>query len=175
MITIMRAFVLSLLLLTTMAGCGSIKAATGEYVTEAVKEDIARRLDEVLEKRGLSGKEIKSAIDENNDNTVSRDEVYGTIKEMTRDYVLLEARNYVEGKLQIAATKDDVNSAGNRFWQWFLGLIAAYLSKQLWSQKQDNKRDQRIALLEKFVHKDLDGDGLIGGEALDSSDDEVTV
>jgi len=162
-----------LLSLLPLAGCGSLKAATGEYVTEAVRDDIAKRVDDLLEKRGLSVEEIKKATDGDDSGNITRAEVYGTIKDMTRDYVMLEAKSYVDGKLSNHATKGEVETAGEKFWQWLLGLITLYLGKQLYSQKGDHKRDQRLALLEKVVHKDLDGDGIIGAPPVEPAPETV--
>ncbi len=156
-----RIAILLMALLPT-AGCSALKDATGEFVTEAVKDDLIKRFDELLDKRNLSADEITKAIDSNDNGNITRDEVYGTIKDMTRDYVMLEAKSYIDDKLSNHATKGEVETAGEKFWQWLLGLISLYLGKQLYSQRGDHKRDQRLALLEKIIHKDLDGDGIIG-------------
>jgi hypothetical protein len=159
----MKTQLIILALLLPAVGCGTLKEATGEYVTEAAKDDIAKRIDVILEKRGLSIGEFKKVTDANDDGDLTREEIYGTVKDITRDYVMLEAKNYVDGKLGNHATKGEVESAGSQFFQWLLGLISLYLGKQLYSQRGDHKRDQKIALLEKIIHKDLDGDGNIGG------------
>jgi hypothetical protein len=170
----MKTQLIILALLLPVVGCGTLKEATGEYVTEAVKDDIAKRVDALLEKRGLSIDEFKKVTDADDDGDLTREEVYGTVKDMTRDYVMLEAKNYVDGKLGEHATKGDVESAGSSFFQWLLGLISLYLGKQLYSQKGVHKREQKIALLEKIVHKDLDGDGNIG-EAPEPVDPKAVV
>lgn len=169
----MKIQILLLTLILSTTGCGTLKEATGAYVTEAVKEDIVKRVDELLEKRNLSAAEITKATDGNNDGKITREEVFGTVKDMTRDYVMLEAKNYVDGKLRDQATKGDVESAGNKFFQWLLGLISLYLGKQLYSQKGDSKRDERLALLEKMMQKDLDGDGSIGGVPMEPEPEVV--
>jgi len=155
-----------ILAMPLLVGCKSVKEATGEYITEAVKDDIVNRIDKVLEKRGLSIDEFKKVTDGNNDDKITREEVYGTVKDMTRDYVMLEAKKYVDGQLvginANSATKGDIQSTSDKLWQYILGLVSLYLGKQLYSQRGDSKRDQKIALLEKIVHKDLDGDGIIG-------------
>ena len=171
----MKIQILFLSLILSTTGCGTLKEATGEYVTEAVKDDIIRRVDELLEKRNLSAEEITKAADANDDGNVSREEIYGTVKDMTRDYVMLEAKSYIDSKLQNHATKGEVETAGEKFWQWLLGLLSLYLGKQLYSQKGDNKRDQKIALLEKMMNKDLDGDGTIGGVPEPEPEPVVTV
>lgn len=154
------------ILVLTSSGCGTLKQATGEYVTEAVRDKIVADVDELLEKRGLSVKEIKEVTDQNGDGKVDRKEILDTVKGATRDYVLLEARNYVEEKMeqnrQNAVSKGELAGTASSIWNWLLGLIAAYLTKQIYSAKRDGKRDERIALLEKTLGKDLDGDGVIG-------------
>ena len=55
-----------------------------------------------------------------------------------------------------------MKSKSSEFLSWLLGIIIAYLGKQVYSAKQDGKRDQKIAVMEKLIHKDLDGDGIIG-------------
>ena len=155
------------LIVLTSSGCGSLKQATGEYVTDAVRQKIVADVDGLLEKRGLSVTEIKNVTDENNDGRINQAEILSTVKGATRDYVLLEARNWVESKMAEnqtnAASKGDLQNTAANFWNWILGLIAAYLTKQIYSAKKDGKRDERIAVLEKLSGKDLDGDGHIGG------------
>jgi len=155
------------LIVLTSSGCGALKQATGEYVTDAVRQKIVADVDDLLDKRGLSVTEIKHATDQNNDGHIDRTELLSTVKGATRDYVLLEARNYVEQKMAEnraqAVSQGDLQSTASNFWNWILGLIAAYLTKQIYSAKKDGKRDERIAILEKIANKDLDGDGKIGG------------
>lgn len=161
-------------LVLTSAGCGTLKQATGEYVTDAVRQKIVADVDNLLDKRGLSVSEIKSVTDQNSDGQIDRNEILNTVKGATRDYVLLEARNYVEGKMeqnrQNAVSKGDLAGTASSIWNWLLGLIAAYLTKQIYSAKRDGKRDERIALLEKTLGKDLDGDGHIGAPPSDSTE-----
>lgn len=154
---------LFLIIVLSLGGCSSFKEDVGEYVADAVKQKISSDVDAVLEKRGLSLKEIKQAADINNNGTITKDEALTSIKEMTKNYVLLEARNYVEKKLtESTASKSDVESKSKELWQWILGLVAAYLTKQVWSAKNDGKRDSRIAILEKVTGQDLDENGTVG-------------
>lgn len=158
--------------LGTLAGCSSVKEATGDYVVEAVSEKVTADVNKILDQRGLSLSQITSATDQNNDGKLDRTEIIESVKETTRDYVLLEAKNYIENTIEEnkreAATKTDIEATKTHILNWILGLIAAYLGKQIVSAKRDGKRDERIAILEKLLNKDIDGDGSIG--AVNTSD-----
>jgi hypothetical protein len=162
----MRRIILIAVLVGGLTGCSATKEAIGEYVTEAVSDKIVTDIDGLLEKRGLSAEVIKDSVDENSDGKISEQEVLSTVKDLAQDYAVIGAKNYVDSKLDAlraeTASKDDVRSTSDKFWQWILGLISMYLGKQLYSQRGDAKRDQRLALLEKVIQKDLDGDGTIG-------------
>lgn len=134
------------------SGCGSIKEATGDYVTEAVKEKIEKDVDAALAKRNLSVKEITHSADTNNDGRVTKEEALAAAKDMLKDSILLEANKYVEKKLaESTASKGDLDSKANQFWVMILGLISAYLTKQIYSAKQDGKRNERLAVVEKIL------------------------
>jgi len=75
---------------------------------------------------------------------------------MVDEHLADRQANYVD--------KGALSSQMNQIWIWILGLISTYLGKQIYSAKKDGKRDQRIALLEKLLQRDIDGDGIIGGE-----------
>lgn len=149
-----------------LSGCGALKEETGEYVTEAVRQKIVNDIDMVLEKRGLSIKEMKQAISTSPDGSITKADTISTVKEMTKDYVLLEAKNYVEQKMKdneakiqaSTVNKNDLESKSREFWQLILGLVAAYLTKQVWSAKSDGKRDERLTVLEKLLGDDDNGD-----------------
>ena len=165
-----------LVLLFSLVGCTSFKESVGQYVTEAVTEKVVSDVDGLLEKRGLSRAEIKQVVDANNDGTLDRQEILETTKAATRDAVLLEARNLVDSRIDTIngryADNNQVKSMKDEFWLWILGLISAYLGKQVYSAKQDSRRDVRIALLEKLLHRDIDGDGTIGTANLSREGDE---
>lgn len=174
-----KLLIATILCVPLLSGCTALKEKTGEYVTEAVQEKIIKDVDQLLENRGLSRKELKEVVDANNDGKLDRAELLQTTKAATRDAVLLEARSLVDA--QIAQQKEnfvdngDLHSKLSEFWLWILGLVSAYLTKQIYSAKQDGKRDQRIAVIEKLLNRDLDGDGHIGGapendEELDEDD-----
>jgi len=152
-------------------GCASFKEDVGQYVTEAVRDKVVADVDSLLERRGLSRQEIEQVIDENGDGQIDRAEILETTKAATRDAVLLQARTLVDQ--QIAEQREgfvdngDLKSKLNEFWLWILGLVSAYLTKQIYSAKQDGKRDQRIAVIEKLLNKDIDGDGIIGAPPSD--------
>lgn len=164
----MKKIIFSLLICLPLfsTGCASFKEDVGKYVTEAVRDKITADIDGLLERRGLSRKEIKDVIDENNDGKIDRAEILAVTKAATRDAVLLEAKKMIDQ--QIATNRanfvnnGDLSSKFNEIFLWLLGLISAYLGKQVYSAKQDGKRDQRIAVMEKLLHRDLDGDGMIG-------------
>ena len=155
-----------LLLIFIFSGCSALKEKTGEYVTEAVVEKITADIDKLLEKRGLSVKEIKNVVDLNSDRAVSKEEVFATVKELARDYAIIEAKNVIDEKIaennKNFTSQGELKSKLSEFWNWILGLLSAYLGKQILSAKNDGKRDQRLALLEKTFNRDFDGDGSIG-------------
>jgi len=157
------------------SGCAALKEKTGEYVADALRDKIVSDVDDLLEKRGLSRDELKKIADENNDGSLSQKEVIDTAKNMAKDYALLESKNYIEEKIKEANSriktaeernsstlKDRIEVKANGVLVYLLGLIAAYLGKQVWSAKKDGHRDNRISALEKMTNKDLDGDGVIG-------------
>ena len=158
---------LAFILILATSGCNSLKDATGEYVVEAVTEKVSENVERMLQNRGLSLAQITSATDVDSNGSVDRAEIVTTVKETAKDFVLLEAKNYIEQKIaentKLAATKDDVEAAKLKFINYLLGLLAAYLGKQIVSAKRDGKRDERIAILEKLINRDIDGDGIIGG------------
>jgi len=163
----MRKIIFVCLLTFLLSGCATTKEAIGDYVVDAVRDTVITEVDSLLERRfKLSVSEITSAIDNDNDGAVTHQEVYSTVRDLTRDYAMIEAKNYVDGQLENlranTASKGDIQSTSDKFWQMLLGLLSMYLGKQLISQRGHSKRDQRLALLEKVIHKDLDGDGIIG-------------
>lgn len=149
-----------------LTGCSSLKEKTGEYVVEAVTEKVTNNIDQLLDKRGLSLSQISNATDQNSDGQLDRTEVVNSVKETTRDYVLLETKKFLEETIaenqKAAITKTDLEATKLNFINWLLGLIVAYLGKQIVSAKRDGKRDERIAVLEKLLNRDIDGDGTIG-------------
>jgi len=167
----MRIIIISVAIsLPILSGCAAFKEKTGEYVTEAVQEKIIKDVDELLSKRGLSRKEIEEVVDANNDGEINRQELLETTKSATKDAVLLETKRAIDDYITKTEKEmvDDsaLKSKFNEVLLWILGLISAYLGKQIYSAKQDGKRDQRIAVLEKILQKDIDGDGFIGSNGI---------
>lgn len=177
----MKAKLAILIFLFSLVGCSSFKESVGEYVTEAVHQKIMVDVDALLEKRGLSRQEFKDVLDKNNDGKIDRAEILASTKAATRDAVLLEAKKMVDQHIADNRTNfvntGDVKSMLNELWLWILGLISAYLGKQVYSAKQDGKRDQRLALLENLLQRDIDGDGNIGSVSPPPAnlDSQVTV
>lgn len=169
----MRYIVPIILLLTSLCGCASFKEDVGNYVKEAVVKSVETSIDEKLSARGLSVNEIKAAVDANRDGKISSTEVYSTIKETAKDAAVIEAKKLVDDKIaqlqSQAVTKSDLDHQGRSHWNSLLisllGLLSAYLGKQIRDTKLDTHRDNRIAMLEKLLQKDLDGDGQIGDAA----------
>lgn len=156
-------------LMLTLVGCGTIKDQTGEFVTEAVVDHLTTKIDDLLEKRGLSVQELKNAFDENGNSTIEKEEILDNAKETAKDVALLEAKKLVDAQIEANSKKmanaDDLTKQKYEILNWILGLIAAYLGKQIYSAKQDGKRDQKIAVVEKLLNRDIDGDGKIGNGA----------
>lgn len=182
----MKRYVLALLLLTTMPGCSALKEKTGEFVTEAVVDHIAEKVDQRLERRGLSISQIQSITDLNSDGRVDMSEIRETARLAGREVAVAESERWQrESRTEWdAATKKFVTTDENTsvkgklrdFWNWLLatfGLlistIVGYLTKQVFSAKSDGKRDTEIArahartdALERLLGRDLDNDGQIG-------------
>jgi len=166
----MKKLLASLILIFSFSGCAALKENTGEYITEAIRDKIVKDFDGMLDKRGLSIKELKDLSDVNNDSTLEPKEVMSTVKSLAKDYFTLEARNTIDTKLAEyqarIVTSGDLESKSKETWLWLIGalgtMVSGYLTKQVYSAKKDGKRDERIAVLEKMLQKDLDGDGRIG-------------
>lgn len=169
------------------SGCGSLKEQTGQYVTEAVVDHIAEKVDERLDRRGLSIAELRNIADANNDGDVDMSEVQQTAKAAATDLVQayvakmeLEQREEWEEATKNLVTRDEqagVKGDLQDFWTWLkatFGLlvttVVSYLVKQVFSAKADGRRDADIAkqqarmdALEKLLQRDLNNDGFIGG------------
>lgn len=162
---------LPLILVSTLSGCASFKQEVGDYVKDAVIKSLDKSLDEKLSARGLSVTEIKSAVDANRDGKITGTEVYTAFKETAKDAAMIEAKKLVDDKIaQLqaqTASKGDLEHEGKSHWQnllvGILGLLSAYLGKQINDTRNNTHRDNRIAMLEKLLQKDIDGDGEIGG------------
>jgi len=173
-------------MLFVLPGCGALKAHTGEFVTEAVVDHIAEKVDQRLERRGLSIAQIRSITDLDGDGAVNLGEIRETARlaageiatsqteewsrrqqakldEATEKFITIDESTTVKGKLQ-------------DFWNYLLATIGAlvmsvitYLTKQVFSAKSDGRRDTEIAkahartdALERLLGRDLDNDGQIG-------------
>lgn len=168
----MKKILLILTLVFTLSGCASFKQELGDYVKEAVTKSVETTIDRKLADRGLSITEIKSAVDANRDGKLSGAEVIGALKDTAKDAAVLEAKKLVDDKLaQLQAqmvSKDQLETKSSQLWYYglttILTLISAYLGKQIKDAKTNTSRDHRIAMLEKALQTDLDGDGRIGDE-----------
>ena len=182
----MRQTILIMLLLAGSPGCAGLKEKTGEFVTEAVVDHIAEKVDQRLERRGLSIAQIQSIADLNNDGSVDMTEVRETARAAGRDIALAESERWQrESQTEWKAaskqfvTIDEnttVKSKLHDFWNWLVATVAAlvstvvaYLTKQVFSAKSDGRRDASIAkaearmdALERLLGRDLNNDGVIG-------------
>jgi DNA-binding transcriptional MerR regulator len=160
---------LLLSLLSLFVGCTALKEETGAYVTEAIADNITQKVDKLLETRGLSVAEIRGALDTNGDQTINRQEIVDTATGAAKDVAIAEAQRLVQQQIEENSKKmvsaNDLDKQKYEIWNWILGLVAAYLSKQIYSAKQDSKRDQKLAVVEKLLNRDIDGDGKIGSPA----------
>jgi DNA-binding transcriptional MerR regulator len=169
-----------------MPGCAALKERTGEYVTEAVVDHIAEKVDQRLERRGLSISQIQSITDLNDDGKVDLSEVRATATAAGREVALAESERWRresraewDDATKKFITVDENTSVKGKiqdFWNWLIatfGLlvstIVGYLTKQVFSAKTDGKRDAAIAkqeartdALERLLGRDLDNDGMIG-------------
>jgi hypothetical protein len=156
-----RIGVASLALL--LQGCAWTKEKVGDYVTTAAAESMVRRIDAELHKRDLSLAELKHAADLNDDGALTKDEIIQTAKLGLGDYLDLRFEKQKHRVLSSIAPVgsgvggDRSNGEGTSIWKQILsvlGLITLYLLKQVWSAKQDAKRDARIAIIEKATNGD---------------------
>jgi hypothetical protein len=175
-----------LLMLLPFTGCSALKERTGEYVTEAVVDHIAEKVDQRLERRGLSLDKLRDAADINNDGQVDMSEIRETAKLAAREAALAhvekweaDSRREWDDATKKFVTVDENSSVKTKiqdFWNWLIatfGLLVStiigYLTKQVFSAKSDGKRDAALAkhdarmdALERLLGRDLDHDGQIG-------------
>lgn len=183
----MRNLAFLLLLASTLTGCETLQKRTGEFVSEAVVDHIAEKVDQRLGQRGLSLAEIKSAVDTNEDGSVSLGELKETASIAAREVATStvtgwEAQkraewNQATKNLVTRDEQDGIKGDVRDFWLWLKATIGAliatvlsYLTKQVFSAKSDGRRDAEIAkahartdMLEKLLNRDLNQDGTIGG------------
>lgn len=181
----MRHLCLAFILLTA-SGCSALKERTGEYVSEAVVDHIAEKVDQRLERRGLSISQIRSITDLNNDGSVDMSEVRETARlaagevatSHTDDWARRQRDEWNAASKNFITIDENTTVKGKiaEFWTWLgatiaalISTIIAYLTKQILSAKSDGRRDADIArqtartdALERLLGKDLDNDGMIG-------------
>ena len=143
---------LILIFAITLTGCQSLKKATGDYVVDSVKKSLLGDIDNMLDERGLTRDQLKDLIDVDSNDKIDKKEIINAVAGSAKDIVLLEAKKLIDSEL----------GKNSGLWNWLLGLVAAYLSKQIYSIRRDKKRILRLEALEKAMKKDLDGDGIIG-------------
>lgn len=174
------------LLACLLTGCESLKERTGEFVTEAVADHIADKVDARLEQRGLSIAQLKDVVDVNGDGKVDMTEVRETARLAAGQIAMAQTQEWQRSSqerwqeaTQNLVTRDEqtgVKGDVQDFWMWLkatIGLlvttIGGYLTKQVFSAKSDGKRDASIAkaearmdALERLTGRDLNHDGQIG-------------
>lgn len=179
-------YILTTILLLSLSGCGAIKEKTGVFITEAVVDHIAEKVDQRLERRGLSIDKLRNIADLNNDGKVNMEEVVRTAKLAVGEALIArtsswekEQRERWEKATKNLVTRDEeagLKGDVQNFWLWLKATIGAliaaigtYLTKQVFSAKSDGKRDAEIAkgharmdALERLTGRDLDNDGMIG-------------
>jgi len=171
----MKHIALLALLVLSFTGCGSLQSATGDYVIDAVTQQVSAAIDTKLNERNLSLEEIKNAADLDGSGDVTQEEMVASARLAVQDMVVAKLGVFGAGmQEQIkAATEDmvtadslrDVQSDGqSNLWALVLAVVG-YLTKQVFSAKSDGKRDARLAVMEKMLGKDLDGDGVVGDAA----------
>lgn len=162
-----------LLSISLLSGCSALKEATGDYVSEAVKQTIEKEVENKLKERSLTKEEIVNLIDTNADGKITTAETLNTVKEVAKDYASIEGQKIIDEKIKLLSTtlasKTDLDQSSKDNLISLLvaagTLLSGYLTKQVVSAKNDGKRDARISVLEKVLQKDLDGDGTIGDVA----------
>jgi hypothetical protein len=190
-------YLLLAILLLSLSGCGLFKEQTGAFVSEAVADHIAEKVDARLDRRGLSIDKIKNVTDLNNDGKVDLAEVARTAKLAAGELLIAQTSTWEREQQEKwrratenlvtrdeeAGLKGDVQD----FWLWLkatIGLlvttIGGYLTKQVFSAKSDGRRDAEIAkgharmdALERLTGRDLDHDGMIGANGTPVATPEV--
>jgi len=175
-----------LIFVLLMTGCGLFKEQTGEFVTEAVVDHIAEKVDQRLERRGLSLEKLKNTSDLNDDGKVDMGEVRETARlaagqianAQVQEWERSSRKDWDEATKKFVSIDDQttIKSKVEDFWMWLratigalLAAVGTYLTKQVFSAKSDGKRDAAIAkgearmdALERLTGRDLDNDGMIG-------------
>ena len=163
---------LLLLILPTIgsfAGCQTTKEAVGNYVVEATTQELLNRLDRTLANHNTSLAQITSVLDTNHDGQTTRTEVLAETSETIKDAATAEALKYINSTIQsnndkiLALAATGQSTTKHELINYILGLVAAYLAKQIYSAKADGKRDAKLLLLERLTNRDIDGDGVVGG------------
>lgn len=175
----MNRIALLALLILPFTGCSSLKDATGDYIIEAVTGNVTAAVDAKLNERGLSLDEIKKVADLDGSGAVSQEELLKSTRLAVEDMVIAKMgplgaglRDEIKAATEDMVTADsmgDLKEKGQtNLWALVLAVIG-YLTKQVFSAKSDGKRDKeiaesktRLAMMEKLLQKDIDGDGTIG-------------
>ncbi len=164
-----RSILLAALL--SLTACQTTKEAVGNYVVEATTQELLNRLDRTLHNHNTSLAQITSILDTNYDGQTSKEEVIAEVRETTKDALLLEANKYIQNTIEandariLELTAKNQSATKYEIINYILGLVAAYLSKQIYSARQNAKRDSKLAVLEQLLNRDIDGDGTIGPKA----------
>lgn len=164
-------------LLVVSPGCAAFKAKTGEFVTEAVVDHLTERVDQVLDQRGLSIAQIKSVTDADGDGQLTGAEVKSLFKDSALE--IAQARTdklYTEQKAEWREATDQLKkrltgqseketSAIQDLWAWLQAtfwVVVAGLGTMLWGNRKQGETSKQLAMLERLVNRDLNGDGHIG-------------
>lgn len=157
-----RTLLLSLLL--GLAGCAATKEAVGEYVTEAVKADLTKRLDAELAKRGLDRAELLTLFDSDGDGKVSAAEINSNTRATVKDVAavtleerfLPELQRYAERQANTGTAWGKAAALG----VLLVTVLGTAAGRHFLATDKD--RAARLAALERVSGIDLNRDGVVG-------------
>lgn len=145
----MRRLFPLLLVMLPWTGCAALQRQAGEYVVDATKQEVERRVDEALAIRGVTRQEIVAAVGEQ--------PLVDVIKETVKDTALAVAETKLKEFTEKHEDSPDPYSVSA-----LIALVVAYLMKQVVTAKKAGANDARLAIIEKLVQKDINGDGKVG-------------
>jgi hypothetical protein len=147
-----------IVLAISMSGCGMFKAATGDYVEQAVVDKIKSDIEAKLEAHNLSIAQVTSALSDS-EGHVTKQSVVIVAKESATEVALVEGKKLVDCEIKKLASKSDLDTESQRIFKWLagavLGMISTYLGKQLLAIRARAKKDSafhdRITMLEQLT------------------------
>jgi hypothetical protein len=155
----MRLVILFIFALIVPAGCSSFKKDVGDYVKDAVVQQVEADIDTRLASHDLSIAEIKSMIVVSSDGRFTAKDMITTAKDLVKDFVALEAQKIIDDKIEKAkanlVTSDQLETHKGKFWNWLLvsfgGVLVPFVGKFVHSLSQEKGFRDRLTVLEGLL------------------------